>query len=203
MMALWLQGLVIGLAIAAPVGVIGTLVIRRSLAGGVPLGFATGMGAAVADGVYGVVAVLGFAALAPWLALIDTPLRVVGALVLGWIAWGIWRAPVGTPAEVGPTVADLGRAFASTFVLTLINPATILLFAGIFASLSLADQGTAALAVAAGVFCGSALWWLGLASVVGSARRFVSPRAMGWINLASALTIAGFAVAGLAGIWLS
>ncbi|MDX2101186.1 MAG: LysE family transporter [Alphaproteobacteria bacterium] len=194
------DGVVIGLAIAAPVGAIGTLVIRRSLTGGFPLGFATGMGAAVADGLYGALAALGFAALAPLLASMDVPLRLVGSAVLLWLAYGIARAPVAMVEQQGTAPAALSRAFASTFVLTLINPTTILMFAALFAARAVADTPVLAAVMAAGVFLGSTLWWLTLAGLVGSVRRWLRPGWLVWINRTSAAILTLFAVSALVGL---
>src|SRR5512147_388934 len=60
---LFFRGLLVGFSIAAPVGPIGVLCIRRTLADGRAIGLATGLGAA-ADGVYGAVAGFGITAVA-------------------------------------------------------------------------------------------------------------------------------------------
>jgi threonine/homoserine/homoserine lactone efflux protein len=61
------KGIAIGLSIAAPVGPIGVLCIRRSLADGRQVGLATGMGAATADAVYGSIAGFGLTAVSGFL----------------------------------------------------------------------------------------------------------------------------------------
>jgi len=57
--AFFLKGLIIGLSLAIPVGPIGLLCIRRTLARGRISGFFSGLGAATADGMYGAVAGFG------------------------------------------------------------------------------------------------------------------------------------------------
>jgi threonine/homoserine/homoserine lactone efflux protein len=204
-----LRGLVVGVAIAAPVGPIGLLCIRRTLADGPAAGIASGLGAATADGLYGLVAAFGLGIAAALLEN-ETPLRLVGAGLLLWLAWGIWRAS-GTAAGAGggvdaapgpssrpaPGAAALAAAWAGTFGLTMANPATILSFAGVIAALG--PEGTAGgLWLVAGVFLGSAAWWVGLGLAVGRFRARITPALMRRIDAASALVLAGFAVAALA-----
>ncbi len=191
-----LKGAGIGLAIAAPVGPIGLLCIRRTLARGPLHGFVSGLGAAAADGLYGVVAAFGLSLAA---VLIDqqVPLRIAGAALLVWIAWGTWRAAAPErPADGGEGGGLLG-AFLGTFALTVTNPATILSFAGVIAALGPAGAG-GGFALVVGVVLGSAAWWLGLSLAVGRLRARVTPGAMRTINRISALVLAGFAVAALA-----
>ena len=166
MFVIYLKGLVIGFSIAAPVGPIGVLCMQRSLERGRVVGLATGMGAAAADAVYGCVAAFGLAAFSAALMSGGNWLRGVGGLFLLWLGVQIFRshpadkaASAGGGAQAG---GSLLRAFASTFVLTLTNPMTILSFAAIFAGLGVGTGATrweSGLLVA-GVFCGSAAWWL-------------------------------------------
>lgn len=207
-----LRGLVVGVAIAAPVGPIGLLCIRRTLADGPAAGIASGLGAATADGVYGLVAAFGLG-IAAALMENETPLRLFGAALLLWLAWGTWRSRGGAGAEaaVGPGGVDgapgpgaarvgaagLAGAWAGTFALTMANPATILSFAGVIAALG--PEGAAGgLWLVAGVFLGSAAWWVGLGLAVGRFRARITPPLMRRIDAASALVLAGFAVAALA-----
>src|SRR5579872_6647219 len=87
-------GMAFGLSIAAPVGPIGMLCIRQTLAGGALLGFATGLGAAAADGLYGAVAAFGITAVAGFLTRWEAVLRVAGGLFLIWLGANSWRAGV-------------------------------------------------------------------------------------------------------------
>lgn len=222
------RGLVIGLAIAAPVGPIGLLCIRRSLAAGFPLGFLTGLGAAAADGVYGAVAAFGLTAVSSFLVAQQRFLALGGGLALVWLGWrtlrrrpsGAGEASVAAAADhngAGDGARGLLAAFGSTFLLTLANPSTILSFIAVFAGLGLAgDAGRAgsgatnegamtggaanegALAVVAGVVLGSAAWWLFLAGATAALRRQVTAGAIRWINTLSGAILAGF---GAMAIW--
>lgn len=202
-----LKGLAIGLSIAAPVGPIGLLCIRRTLADGTVHGFASGLGAASADAVYGAIAGFGVALVTDALVGSQTALKLVGGLMLLWLGWSTLRARPAERPAAARTAGGLAGAYASTFLLTLANPATILSFAAVFGGLGLApDSGTSgdSTAVAAvlvlGVFVGSALWWLALSASVGAFRRRVTPAAMLWINRASGAVLGGFGIAALASL---
>lgn len=185
------RGFLIGLAIAAPVGAIGLLCIRRTLAYGRLVGFVTGLGAATADAVYGAIAALGLTSVAVFLANVQTPLRLLGGAFLIYLGW---RTFVSRPADAAAAdrPGNLAGMFASTFALTLANPSTIISFAAIFAGLGLAGSTgpSSALFMVAGVFLGSATWWLVLSSGVGLLRGVMTPDRLLWVNRASGVLIA-------------
>jgi threonine/homoserine/homoserine lactone efflux protein len=206
---LFFRGLVIGFSIAAPVGPIGVLCIRRTLAEGRLTGLLSGLGAASADAFYGAVAAFGLGLVRRFLVDQQGPLRLVGGLFLCYLGLRTWLAPVRTDLSSQP---DLGRdvalvrsrgaagAYLSTLFLTLTNPITILSFAAIFAGLGLGTAGPGALpgaVLVAGVFAGSGTWWLLLSGLVGLVRHRVGPDALRWINRLSGLVILGFGVLAL------
>lgn len=196
---LLLQGLVIGLGIAVPVGPVGLLVIQRTLAGGFRPGFLSGLGAAGADAVYGAIGGFGIgwatALLLDW----QFAFRLAGGLFLAWLAWGAFRS---RPAEAAAQPSR-GGAFLSTFLLTMANPLTILSFAAIFGGvLPPGGAGPEAGWLVAGVAAGSTLWWLLLAGGTAAARKRLAPGAMIWLNRASGIILAAFAVYALAGLVL-
>lgn len=211
--ALMLQSGLIGLSIAAPVGPIGMLVIQRTLRDGLAVGLSTGLGAASADAVYGAIGAFGVHGLIAWLQGARVPLALGGAALLLVLAWKTWRAsrpPAEgsgtTPAEPAATGAAahgdaaggwLFGAFAGTFALTLSNPATIVSFIAVFGSLaSLQTAGATAspLLMVAGVWLGSALWWLFLCGLVMRLRAHVDARWQRRIGVGSALVLAAFAL---------
>jgi threonine/homoserine/homoserine lactone efflux protein len=193
------RGLAIGFAIAAPVGAIGLLCIRRTLADGRLVGFVSGLGAATADAVYGAVAALGLTAVSSAIVAHQGAVRLVGGIFLCYL--GV-RTALSHPAlTVNPgAVRGLAAAFASTLALTLTNPTTILSFAAVFAGLGLgttaSDRWSAVLMVC-GVFFGSALWWLLLSGAVGSFRRALTPARLRWMNRLSGALLAGLGVLSL------
>ena len=157
-----LKGIAIGFAIAAPVGPIGVLCIRRTFADGQAAGFATGLGAATADAMYGAVAGFGLTAVSDFLLGWQMQLQVAGGLFL--LALGV-KTFFARPSSDSARMQGIGlaAAWATTVVLTLTNPATILSFAAVFAGAGLGQQTHGfgdALAIVLGVFAGSAAWWL-------------------------------------------
>lgn len=200
----FLRGLGLGFAIAAPVGPIGVLCIRRTLADGRLMGFVTGLGAATADATYGAVAAFGVSAVTSALVGLRLWIHLLGALFLAWLGVRtlLTRPAVkaATPAA-GPARSGLLAAWASTVALTLTNPATIISFAAVFAGLGLVGVGyTVAGLTVAGVFCGSALWWLLLSGGVSLLRARFDARAMRIVNLVSGLLLLGFAALSLASL---
>jgi threonine/homoserine/homoserine lactone efflux protein len=194
-----LQGIGLGLAIAAPVGPIGLLCIRRSLTQGQWIGLATGLGAATADGLYGTVAGFGLTAVSALLVAQAVWLRLIGGLFLCYL--GI-KAILSKPPEAGTELSpqSLWTAYGSTFLLTLTNPATILSFIAIFAGLGIVDAERSWLSSAAlviGVFLGSALWWLGLSWGVASFKRMLTPAILIWLNRLAGMAIFAFGVVAL------
>jgi len=196
-----LQGLIIGFSIAAPVGPIGILCIRRTLAQGRLIGFLSGLGAATADMFYGAIAAFGLTAVQDLLVGQQTWLRPAGGLFLIYL--GI-RTMLSRPAKNAAQVRPGGRlgVYLSTLGLTLTNPATIFSFTFIFAGLQLgAGAGPiGAGLLVAGVFAGSAAWWLTLSSVVGLFRERFTPRHMLWVNQLAGLGIALFGAAIMASV---
>lgn len=194
------QGIVIGFAIAAPVGPIGVLCIRRTLERGRLVGFVSGLGAATADACYGLIAALGLSSISNRLLDAQDWIRLLGGLFLLYLGVTIWRAK---PAEQGAQAgrrSGLPGAYASTLALTLTNPTTILSFIAVFAGLGLAEQGgdeVDALMLVVGVFVGSALWWLLLSSGVSLLRGRLRPAWFVWVNHASGLLIFAFGVSAL------
>lgn len=188
------QALLIGLSIAAPVGPIGLLTIQRSLDRGWAAGFATGMGAAVADGIYGAIGAFGVAVAVNALVAARTWLTIGGAAFIAYLAWGIWRREPATAAANGGARADLGRYFVGTLLLTLANPLTILSFVAIFASMSGAFVGHSPWLMIFGVFAGSAAWWLALSLGIGTLRERFDLAWRTRINRASALLLLALAL---------
>ncbi|WP_353367090.1 LysE family transporter [Acidovorax sp. FG27] len=190
-----LPSMLIGLSIAAPVGPVGVLVIQRSLDHGPRAGLATGLGAAAADAVYGALGAFGVHWLIHALVAVRTPLVLAGTAFLCAMAWKIARTPAaaGGAAATGPARGGW-QLFASTFVLTLSNPATILSFIAVFGAMAGRSATAAPGVMVAGVFAGSAAWWLVLSTATGLLRGRLDGRWQGRIHRASAALLAAFAL---------
>ena len=197
MFSLMMSSILIGLSVAAPVGPIGVLCIRRTLAEGRMQGLASGLGAATADGFYGFVAAFGLTAVSALLIENAIWLRIFGGLFLLYLGIKTLREiPVNETAEIA-TSSSFISAYGSTFALTITNPMTILAFLGIFAGLGaevIAENRSAAIVMVSGVFVGSALWWLALSGGVSLLRERITTTTMLWINRTSGLVITAFAL---------
>jgi threonine/homoserine/homoserine lactone efflux protein len=189
---LWIKGVGLGFAIAAPVGPIGLLCIRRTLAGGRVQGLLSGLGAASADLIYASLAGFGMQWAVQTLIGQQFWIRLGGGALLFALGVQIWLSPLPGEARQAGRSSGLG-AYSSTFLLTLSNPATILLFIAVFSGLKLgilAVKPAATLLLVGGVFCGSALWWLALTSLIGLLRPRIQPCAMLWVNRISGALLA-------------
>jgi threonine/homoserine/homoserine lactone efflux protein len=198
-----LRGMILGFSIAAPVGPIGVLCIRHTLADGRRYAFVSGLGAATADAIYGCIAGFGLTLVSDLLLAHLIWLQAVGGLYLCYLGLTTFWS---TPTEHAATsrAASLLSAYTSTLFLTITNPMTILTFMAIFAGMGIAASGqsyTAAGALVLGVFTGSALWWLLLTGGVGLFRSRLDPRRLRWINQASGVMIAGFGLLALLSLW--
>ncbi len=199
-LSILIRGIVIGFSIAAPVGPIGVLCIRRTLTEGRASGLVSGLGAASADAVYGCIAGFGLTFLSNFLVSRQTELRLAGGLFLLYLAV---KTFIAQPAHKAAEAKGHGLpgAYLSTFFLTFTNPMTIISFAAIFAGLGLAEgSGNYASAgiLVLGVFAGSALWWLLLSGGVGLFRGKFTTERLRWLNRVSGSIIAAF---GLFALW--
>ncbi len=189
-----IKGFIIGFSIAAPVGPIGVLTIKRTLTEGRISGFVTGMGAAFADAVYGAVAGFGLIAISSFLISQEFVIKLIGGLFLCYL--GV-RSLLSKPATKEAQVASKGllNNFISTFFLTLTNPSTILSFIAIFAGLGLASKTAdyfSSMSIVLGVFIGSAFWWFILSSIVSFFRHKITLDRLVWVNIFSGLVLGSF-----------
>ena len=158
---LFFKAILLGFAVAIPLGPIGALCITRTLHGGFAAGFAGGVGTALADAAYAGLAAFGFAALSGVLDQGAGWVRILGGVLLIGLGIRGWLAGGGTATPAKADARTLMSTAAATFALTIANPATILSFAAMFAGLGLADDASATAAglAVAGVFLGSLMWW--------------------------------------------
>ncbi len=195
MLSRLIAGFTIGFCIAAPVGPIGLLCIRRSLEHGRVVGFVSGLGAATADAAGGLVAALGLTAISGFLVAQRSPIQLFGGLFLVYLGLSGLRVPASDGRPPSAPARTLLSAYSSTLALTLANPVTILAFISVFASFGVGavspDAASAGLLVA-GVFLGSATWWLVLSSAASWLGSRMGARRIRAVNIASALVIAGF-----------
>jgi threonine/homoserine/homoserine lactone efflux protein len=193
---LLLQGVLIGLVVAVPVGPLGLLCINRALMLGPVCGLFSGLGVATADALAAGIAVLGVTLISGFLSEHQVLLRLLGGAFLCYLGYRICTAePAGQP----PTkdINGLLSAYVTTFLLTFSNPVTIVSFAAIYAGWhipSLHDHYGAAATLTFGVFTGSALWWVGLFIGMTTFQDKFNLRFIFWVHRVSGVLIAGFGV---------
>lgn len=201
-MGLFFKGIVLGFAIAAPVGPIGVLCIRRTLALGRKAGLLSGLGAASADMLYGFLAAFGLAAVTNLLVNLQEVLGLIGGLYLMFLGMRtLWNSSTIHLDQTTENTPGLWGLYLSTFFLTLTNPVTILSFLAIFAGMGLAQtsagnySGSALLVL--GVFLGSAGWWFLLSGGVGLLRQRITPRWLVWINRFAGIVLVSFGLSAI------
>lgn len=199
-----LKGLIIGISIAAPVGPVGLLCIQRTLLHGRMTGFASGLGAATADALYGSIAGFGLDVISNFLVRERAGIHLIGGvLLLALGIRGLLSKPTERAAATKPGHQGLFWSYASMFLLTVTNPMTILSFVAVFAGLGVASSTNdyiAATATVLGVFLGSAVWWFVLSGLTSLSREKFHPRALKFVNQISAAVILAF---GVYGVWTS
>jgi threonine/homoserine/homoserine lactone efflux protein len=201
-MYLILKGLAVGFSIAAPVGAIGFLCIQQTLKGGIRLGLVSGLGAATADMMYGILVALGLKAAQSFLLYYKTPLTIFGGLFLCYL--GIKKFFAVLSINNSKSINDnLLTAYVTTFFLTLTNPATILDFTALFTGLNIDMSGyIESLSFVGGVFIGSAIWWFILCFSVGLFRKKISIEILRYINYVAGLAILSFGIYALSKLWI-
>uniref|UniRef100_E1T8E7 Lysine exporter protein (LYSE/YGGA) n=1 Tax=Burkholderia sp. (strain CCGE1003) TaxID=640512 RepID=E1T8E7_BURSG len=203
----------VGLAIAAPVGPMGMLCIRRTLTGGPRAGLAIGLGIASGDAFYGLIAALGLVSISQFMLAYDRPLHLLAGLFLLYLGLRtLWqKAPAdtangelngnGSSNSSNGKLAQVGRAgalraYASSLLLTLTNPQTVIMFAALFTTLAPrgAFSSAIALTTVGGVFCGSIAWWCFLVTVVSLARHAIGSKLRLAIDRLVGIMLAAFGV---------
>lgn len=189
------QGVILGFTIAAAVGPIALLIIRRTLSSGWGTGMVSGLGVATADGIYGAIAAFGLTAISSVLVSLADPLGVLGGAVLVWLGIRTVLAPPAVrEASASGAWRGLTGAFLSILGLTLTNPMTILLFVSIVVNLDLSGSTADAALVTTGFFLGSAGWWLVLVSLVAALRTRITGRVLHLVTVVSGALIALYGV---------
>lgn len=201
--ALFFKSFLIGFTAAATLGPIALVTIQRTLRQGRGVGLATGVGVALADGIYGLVGALGLSALTQLLLEYQQVLALAGGGVLVLMGIRAFRSSI----DLSQAVHSSGRqsqgwlgAAASIFLLTLSNPVTIMFFSAVYAGLMVSETGlihstpAGSGLFALGVLAGSFSWWVILVSILSAMRQRFQLHQLGWLNKVSGMVIAGFGV---------
>ncbi len=190
----FLQAMLIGVAIAAPVGPIGFLCIKRTIESGFKEGFAVGIGAALADATYGLIAAFGLSAVMNILITSAWIIKFCGGILLLYLAYRELRVSVQGAVNSSTTSRrSTLKLIIEVFVLTIANPMTILIFVGIFASISNGPTtGLESFVMVFGIFLGSMIWWIILASIIVKIKHRLPQVWLNYIKYLSAIILAGF-----------
>jgi len=198
---LLIRGLAAGLIIAAPVGPVNVLCIQRTIEKGWKSGILSGLGAAVADTLYGAIAGFSISLVIRFLVHEEYWIRLIGGMLL--IVIGVifyFRPP--QSLETAKPHSSANSDFVSTLFLTATNPTTVLSYLAVLATLGLGKQRPLwqTSILVAGIFCGSMTWWLTITGTVNLLRSKVTDRAMNWMNRVAGIAIGCF---GLVNVLLS
>jgi threonine/homoserine/homoserine lactone efflux protein len=193
---LFIQGIIIGLTLAVPVGPISLVCIHRTVANGRLHGIVSGLGVATADSLYAAVAFLGLTAVSGLIIGHQTLFRLLAGIALILVGIQVFRSVPAAVSE-GDGQEPYLQDYLSLFAIAAANPLTIIFFITILPGFGIVAQGTtliAAVPFVAGVFLGSGLWWLILCGSLGSFRSRLGTGSLRQINRVSGILITGFGV---------
>ncbi len=194
---LFFKGMLCGFVIAAPVGPVGVLCIKRTLQRSFAAGLLSGIGAATADAIFGMVAAFGLHFVAEFLVNNSHWLRLVGGILM--IAIGLYElfTPPQEKTRKPVTANGVVGWYVSTFLLTITNPITILSFGAVFvvaeAVVSKGDLA-AAWTLILGVFGGSALWFVSLAGFTRMFHHMIDVKGLRVVSRTSGMLVIFFGV---------
>lgn len=194
------KGMLLGLSIAAPVGPISIICIKKTLASGLKVGLYSGLGAATADGVYGLIAGFGLIGLSDFLLQFKGVFHFLGALFICYLGVKFMRPGGQIQIQEPCDKQSPLSSYIVTFLLTLSNPMTIVLFISIFGASGVLFSQTASNVplLVGGVFIGSMIWWLFLVGIVAFVKVSVlKTRRLALINKLSGLVLICFGVSSL------
>jgi threonine/homoserine/homoserine lactone efflux protein len=195
-LSLFLKGFIIGLLVAVPVGPIGLLCVNRTLSKGPAYGLSSGLGVATADAISAGIVALGLTLVSSFLMSHQIWLRLIGGVFLCYVGFKIFITQPSEPSAWDKE-QNLLHAYASTLFLTFTNPLTLLSFVAIYAGWGVEDLAGhyfASAILTAGVFCGSASWWVVLSSSMPALRMMFSHSGLRWVHRISGAIIAGIGV---------
>lgn len=196
------KGMVLGFILAMSVGPIALLCISNTLGRGPRFGLAVGLGAATADGIYGLVAALGIGVLVNFMSDYSHVLKLIGGAFLLYLGWKIMTSPIRKGhAEV--KTSELLKTYVAVVGLTLINPMTIAIYMGAFAGMGTGNTGgnlSLSLNLALGILVGSTAWHFVLVFVSNLLKTRVKDHHLGWLNKGSGALLGLFGVISLGSV---
>ena len=193
-----IKGIVVGIAVSAPLGPLGILTVQRTINKGFFSGFVSGIGAAFADIIYAAIAGFGISIIANFLEANQIIIRVVGGVLIAAVGIKIFYSnPVKQIRKQRAQKTNFISDFISSFLITITNPLTVIVFGAAFAGLGLEESntGSAITYTLVGIFSGALLWWVGLTMLVNIFRKKIRLRNLWWINKITGALIVVFGIA--------
>lgn len=187
-----LQGLIVGISIAAPIGPIGVLCIRRTLFYGKLLGFVSGLGIATAHAFYGLLSVFGLSMISHFLAGKHMWLHLLGGVYLCFLGFRMFNRKTVQSDHTSSSTGSLLQSYFSSLLITLTNPVTFLSFTAMFTGIGMMQHASNHIAnwlIVSGVFLSSACWWFVLSYLIGLCRQRLKPQMILWLNRLSGAMI--------------
>lgn len=197
LLLLFFKGILIGFSVAAPVGPIGILCIRRTLSNQKILAILTGLGSASADAFYGSIAAFSLAGIADFLTNHDFYLRFFGGFLVAWIGFSVIASPPFKNENKLKERDSSLHAFTSAFALTMSNPITLVVFAAAFTAMGISpfyQSFSQASLLVTGVFIGACCWWITLITIIHFLKHKLSKQQLLWINRFSGIILIGFSL---------
>jgi threonine/homoserine/homoserine lactone efflux protein len=194
-LSLFLQGMIVGLTLAIPVGPISLVCIHRTVAGGRLHGIFSGLGVATSDSFYAAVAFLGLTAVSGLIIGHQTTFRFIAGIALVLVGIQVFRSVPAAVTERTKDPESYIRDYLSLLAIAAANPLTIIFFITILPGFGVVAHGTtliAAIPFVAGVFLGSAVWWIVLCGSLGTIRSRLSMDNLRWINRISGILVTCF-----------
>jgi len=199
------SGLLIGILISAPMGPIGVLVIQRTLNKGRKPAFYTGIGAALSDLIYCLLAGFGLSFVTDFIESNQNTLQIIGSLFM--IAYGVYLFKA-NPSRVlksntarAHTTNTYWRDFATGFLFTFSNPLILFIILGLFARFNFMAPHFRSYHYIVGflaIICGAIMWWFSITFVVNKVRSHFNVRSMWLVNRVIAVALGAMGVFGLA-----
>ena len=180
------KGILIGLLVSIPLGPIGVLVIQRTVNKSRIAGLLSGMGAALSDTIYAIVAGFSLTYVIDFVREYEIAFQCIGAAVV--LALGIhifFKDPVTDLRRSRSRGNTHFQDIISSFLVTISNPLTVFVFLAVFTSSGVAismQQPYDAFFVILGISTGTFIWWFSLSGIVSMFRHKINLRILWWIN---------------------
>jgi threonine/homoserine/homoserine lactone efflux protein len=203
---LFWKGIIVGLMVSIPLGPIGVLCVQRTLNKGHRSGFVSGLGAAMADMIFAMIAGLGITFIIRFIQEKHIYFQIIGGIIV--IILGVhifYTNPVRQLRMQRMNRNKLSQDFFSVFFLTITNPMAIFFFLAMFAGINIATGPMSIIhliTMVSGVFVGSAAWWFLLSTFVNFWRDRFRLKNIWWMNKVAGVVIFVLGIAAIVSIWI-